>query len=75
LHLRPNVDLAKIALRNYQYLPSGIKSLLSMFGGSKQSGDLMSFLLFEAPFTQEIFSLGYDSTLEMSEDILEFFEA
>lgn len=74
LHLRPNVDIAKIALKNYDYLPSGIKSLLSMFGGSKQSGDLMSFLLFEAPFTQEIFNLGYDSTLEISEDVLDFFE-
>jgi NTE family protein len=73
LHLRPNQDLAKLALKNYAYLPSGIKALLALFGGSKQSGDLVSFLLFEAPFTQEIFNLGYDSTLEMSEDILEFF--
>jgi len=74
LHLRPNVDLSKIALRHYQYLPSGIRALLNMFGGSQQSGDLMSFLLFEAPFTQELFSLGFDTTMDMSEDILDFFK-
>lgn len=73
LHLRPNIDLSKIALKNYSYLPSGIKALLGLFGGAKQSGDLTSFLLFEAPFTQEIFNLGFDATLDMSEEILEFF--
>jgi NTE family protein len=74
LHLRPNTDLAKIALRHYQHLPSGIRTLLNMFGGTNQSGDLMSFLLFEAPFTQELFGLGYDTTMDMSEDILDFFK-
>lgn len=75
LHLRPNNDIAKLALKHHQCLPNGLKALLGMFGGNQQSGDLMSFLLFEPPFTQEIFQLGYDTTLEISEDVLDFFNA
>ena len=51
-----------------------LKTVLSIFGGGAQSGELTSFLLFESSFTTEIFNLGYDDTLEMSESILEFFE-
>jgi NTE family protein len=74
LHIRPNIDLAKIALKYQDHLPSGLKVLMSIFGGGAQSGDLVSFLLFESPYTEEIFQLGYDSTLEISEDVLEFFD-
>jgi NTE family protein len=73
LHLRPSTDLAQIAMQNYDKIPSGIKTLLNLFGASSQSGELSSFLLFESSFTTEIFNLGYDQTLENSEAILSFF--
>lgn len=75
LHLRPSVDLAKIAIENYDHIPSAIKTLLSFFGAGRQSGDLTSFLLFESSFTTEIFNIGYDETLENSENILQFFHS
>lgn len=75
LHLRPTHDISKLAIKHHQHLPRGLKALLSMFGGSQQSGDIMSFLLFEPPFTQELFQLGYDTTLEISEEVLNFFNA
>ncbi len=75
LHLRPRADIAKIALTHHLHLASGLRALMAIFGGSQQSGDLVSFLLFEAPFTQEIFEMGYDTTLEMSEEVLEFFSS
>jgi NTE family protein len=76
LHLRPTIDLAKIAVNNYNKIPSGIKTLLSLFGASSQSGDLTSFLLFESSFTSEIFNIGYDETLENNSDaILDFFNS
>jgi NTE family protein len=74
MHLRPNTDLAKIAIQAKHELPMALKTVLSIFGGGAQSGELTSFLLFESSFTTEIFNLGYDDTLEMSESILEFFE-
>lgn len=74
MHLRPNTDLAKIALKNQQHLPGALKTLLAIFGGNNQSGDLMSFLLFQSDFTTELFNLGFDDTLENSESILEFFK-
>jgi NTE family protein len=75
LHLRPSVDLAKLAIDNYDKIPSAIKTLLSFFGAGQQSGDLTSFLLFESSFTTEIFNLGFDETLENSEAILQFFHS
>ncbi|NBX85273.1 MAG: patatin [Gammaproteobacteria bacterium] len=74
MHLRPNTDLAKIAIQAKHELPMALKTVLSIFGGGAQSGELTSFLLFESSFTTEIFNLGYDDTLQMSENILDFFE-
>ena len=73
LHLRPTTELARIALEQEKHLSKGIVTLLKMFGPKNQSGDLMSFLLFEAPFTIELFNLGYNDTLDNTETILEFF--
>ena len=74
MHLRPNIDLSKIALKNQAYLPGGLKTLFNFFGGNTTSGDLMSFLLFQSNFTSELFHLGFDDTLENSEDIVAFFK-
>lgn len=74
MHLRPTHDLAKIAIQAKHHLPTGLKTVLSIFGSGQQSAELTSFLLFESSFTTEIFNLGYDNTLEISESILEFFE-
>ena len=73
LHLRPSVDLAKVAIEHYASMPKAIKTLLSFFGAGQQSGDLTSFLLFEASFTTELFNIGYNETLENSEEIIQFF--
>jgi NTE family protein len=73
LHLRPTTDLAHMALDNESHLTEGITTLLKLFGNKPQSGDLISFLLFEAPFTSELFHLGYNDTLDNTETILAFF--
>ncbi len=73
LHLRPSTDLAKMAQGNYQTMPSLLRGMLNMLGAQSHSGDLLSFLLFEKEFTQELIELGYNDTLLSAPSITAFF--
>jgi NTE family protein len=73
LHLRPSIDVAKIAQENYQTMPTLLRMMLNMLGGQSHSGDLLSFLLFEKEFTQTLIELGYHDTLASSDLVTAFF--
>lgn len=74
LHLRPSVDVAKIAQADYRSMPKLLRFLLNTLGAQSHSGDLLSFLLFESTFTQDLINLGYHDTMQSADQITRFFQ-
>lgn len=73
LHLRPSLNIGALAQNHYDAMPSLLRYLLNVLGAKSHSGDLLSFLLFENVFTEELFTLGYEDTLREKSTIVEFF--
>lgn len=73
LYLHPSIDIGKLAEGKQKVLPSFLRYLMNAFGTTQQSGDVMSFLLFEAAYTKELIDCGYEDALAQREQILRFF--
>ena len=73
LHLRPSINISELAQAQYLSMPSLLRFLLNILGAQSHSGDLLSFLLFEKGFTQELIQLGYDDTIASADVIRTFF--
>jgi NTE family protein len=74
MHLRPSINVARMAQSNYLSMPKLLRFLLNSLGAQSHSGDLLSFLLFEKEFTAELIDLGYHDTLENSAAVTTFFK-
>lgn len=74
LHLRPSTDVSKLAQNDFQTMPSLLRMMLNMLGAQSHSGDLLSFLLFEKEFTQDLIELGYNDTLLSADAVVDFFK-
>lgn len=74
LHLRPSVDVAKIAQADYHTMPKLLRLLLNIIGAQSHSGDLLSFLLFESTFARDLIDLGYHDTMQSADQIARFFK-
>ncbi len=73
LHLRPSRDMASVALEHYMTMPALLRYLLNVLGAKNQSGDLLSFLLFEKEFTRQLLDLGYHDTIASAKEVTAFF--
>jgi NTE family protein len=78
LLISPSQRLDVIAARHAEALPHTVKSLLRTLGASLspsqgQGNALVSYLLFEAAYTQELIALGQADAMAQSEDIHQFF--
>ena len=69
----PSEDLREVASRYQQELPLAIRMLLRGVGG-KSSGEsrLLSFLLFERAYTEELIRLGYRDAMQVKDELLAF---
>ncbi len=74
MHLRPSIDVSPIAQSKYQTMPTLLRLCLNLLGAQRHSGELLSFLLFEKEFTQELIQLGYHDTLSHATAIQDFFQ-
>ena len=74
LHLRPSRDMAQVAEENYHHMPAFLRMTLNLLGARSQSGDLLSFLLFEPGFTTELIKLGYQDTIDSAAEVEAFFK-
>lgn len=74
MHLRPSMDVSKIAQAKYLAMPTLLRFLLNALGAQSHSGDLLSFLLFEGEFTSELLDLGYNDTMADSAMVAAFFK-
>ncbi len=78
LVIAPSQRLDDIAARHQGALPAPVRALLRGAGVSGQGADargaaLASYLLFEAPYTQELMALGRADTLARRDEVLAFF--
>ena len=79
LLIAPSQRLDAIAAKHAGALPSTVKSLLRTLGanpdiGLDQGNALVSYLLFESAYTQELIALGEADALAQKEEIYKFFE-
>jgi len=75
LVIAPSQELEKIAARHAHHLPRTIRFLLRGLGGFKRGGsNLVSYLLFEKPYTRELMELGYKDAMYRKEEILRFLQ-
>lgn len=78
LLISPSQRLDVIAARHADALPQTVKSLLRTLGASPtsfhgQGNALVSYLLFESAYTQELIALGEADALRQRDDIHRFF--
>lgn len=73
LNLTPSVDLARIATQKEVAMPFLLRYLMDSFGEKEQSGDFLSFLLFESAFTGDLIEIGYNDTMQKKDEIEKFF--
>jgi len=78
LLIAPSQRLDEIAVKHADAMPATVRRLFNILGpraprGPRQDGALLSYLLFEAPFTQELIALGRHDALAQRDEIARFF--
>lgn len=69
----PSKDLREIAYRHRREMPLPVRALLRGISGRNQSESrLLSFLLFEQGYTQELIELGYNDAMSEKDQLLNF---
>lgn len=71
--IKPSTGFNQIAARHYHHLPAGIKTLLKTIGVNQHSeSSLLSYLLFEGSFCQELIELGYQDGMIQQQSLKQF---
>jgi NTE family protein len=69
----PSKDLRAIAYKHRRQMPLPVRGLLRGIGGKNESENrLLSFLMFEQAYTQELIALGYSDAMSERDQLLEF---
>lgn len=75
LVISPSQRLDRIAADHASALPWPVKALLTGIGAmNRQGGALTSYLLFEKPYTSALIDLGYEDTLQRSQEVGTFLD-
>lgn len=75
LVISPSQRLDHIAAKHFGALPWPMRMLLRGLGAKgKQGGALVSYLLFEPPYTRALIDLGYQDTMARRDEVLRFLD-
>lgn len=76
LVVSPSEDLGEIAQRHAHHLPWALKFFLRGIGAMKKdsSSSLVSYLLFEKSYCQELISLGYADAMQKKDELKVFLD-
>lgn len=75
LVINPSRNFNQIAQNYYKHLPPAIRFLMRFFGVKQNSESaLLSYILFEKPFTEKLIQIGYEDGMERIDEILTFLE-
>jgi len=70
----PSEDIRDLVIKHRQRLPRNVRLLLSgKDDDEKSGGQLMSYLLFDSAFTQELMDLGYRDAMQQKDKLYDFF--
>jgi len=73
LMLAPSIDPREVAAKHIGAMPRSLRTLLRVIGARDVEGSqLASYLMFEAPYTQELIRLGYKDAMEARTALLAF---
>ncbi len=74
--ISPSKELDKIAGRNIRYMPKTVRFFMTSAGGTAKGGGAAtsSYLMFEKPFVNELFDLGYKDTMWEKDKVQTFFQ-
>ncbi|TKB50010.1 patatin-like phospholipase family protein [Ferrimonas sediminicola] len=73
--IKPSENLDAIALKHYRRLPRGARMLLKAMGvDDKRESSLLSYLMFESEYCQELIELGYRDAAARQQQLKIFFE-
>ncbi|MCF6194722.1 MAG: patatin-like phospholipase family protein [Kangiellaceae bacterium] len=75
LSISPSRDLSELSGAHFGELPSIVKFFFRRIGIDDDEGStVVSYLLFEKAYTQELLDLGFKDAMAMKQEICEFFE-
>lgn len=75
LIISPSERIERIATEHARAFPWAMRMLLGGIGGmSRRNGTLISYLLFEKPYTTALIDLGYADTMARSSEVGDFLE-
>lgn len=75
LVISPSQEISDIAAKYFYALPKTVRFFFNLIGASDATSNAtLSYLLFEAPYTQALIQLGYNDALDQYDAIKQFFE-
>ena len=73
LVIDPSQDIQKISAKHIMSLPRGMRFLLRMIGALDEKGSsIVSYLLFEKAYCQELIDLGYNDAMARKQELMDF---
>ncbi|TDF39556.1 patatin-like phospholipase family protein [Alteromonadaceae bacterium M269] len=73
--VNPSRNFTELANEHYYLLPAGIRAYLKVLGVKPDSeSSLLSYLLFEKEFCQQLIDIGYQDGLDRQEELRSFLE-
>ena len=71
LNLTPSLDLGDIAYEEAHHLPGLVQYFVNGLGNDREAADLISYVLFEPPYTRRLLKLWYEDVVTKNQ-ILDF---